>query len=135
MADPFSIIGLICTAISLTTTIAGYASGVKNAPKEVEELSRELLNLQEVFEQLADLVEDEKDSFAEVSALYNAAGDYVLKLGTLRVKLDKARDAKGSYKIFARLKWPLDATENQTMLQDLQRYTQLFQYALTVKGW
>jgi hypothetical protein len=135
MADPFSIIGLMGIAFSLTKVIADYASGVKNAPKEVEELSRELLNLQNVFEELADLVEDEKDNFAEVSALYNAAGDYVLKLGTLRVKLDKARNRNGSRRVFARLKWPLDASENQTMLQDLHRYTQLFQYALTVKGW
>ena len=76
MADPISIISLLATAATLTKTALGYASAVKDAPKEVKELSSELANLHAVFEQLFKLVEGEggKEDFAEVSTLYITAG-------------------------------------------------------------
>lgn len=76
MADPCSTIGLLGTALSLTKGVMDFASSVKDAPEEVEKLSRELTSLRDVFEQLLDLVENEesREDFTEVSTLYNAAG-------------------------------------------------------------
>ena len=45
MADPASIISLLGTAATLTSTVLKYASGVKQASKELEELKAELTKL------------------------------------------------------------------------------------------
>lgn len=76
MADPISIIGLLTTVASLTKTVMDYASAVKDAPKELENLSRELATLHDIFEHLIEFLksDDSKEDFVEVSALYNAAG-------------------------------------------------------------
>ena len=76
MADPLSIIGLLGTAGALTKTILKYASAVKDAPKKLEELSRELTNLHDMFEMLVKFLEGEKsrDDFAEISTLFDATG-------------------------------------------------------------
>lgn len=97
MADPISIIGLLTTVASLTKTVMDYASAVKDAPKELENLSRELATLHDIFEHLIEFLksDDSKEDFVEVSALYNAAGDLVVKLESLRAKLERISTAKG----------------------------------------
>ena len=76
MADPMSIISLLGTAATLTTTVYNYASSVKDAPKEIEHLRRELTNLHDVFERLEKLVgtKESKEDLMDVSILHNAAG-------------------------------------------------------------
>ena len=76
MADPLSIIGLVGTAASLTKTVRDYVSAVKDAPKDVENLSRELASLQTVFEHLGKFVQNVDGSrhFEEASTFYDAAG-------------------------------------------------------------
>ena len=75
MADPISIIGLLGTVGSLTKTVLDFASSVRNAPKELRDLSRELASLHEVSEQLGKFIksEDGREVFKEHSALYNTA--------------------------------------------------------------
>ena len=76
MVDPISIISLLGTAATLTKTILGYASSVKDAPNELENLRRELANLHGVVEPLVVLAESEdgRGKFSEVSILYKSAG-------------------------------------------------------------
>ncbi len=76
MADPISVIGLLGTVGSLTKTVLDFASSVRDAPKEMEDLSRELASLHEFSEQLGKSIksEDGREVFEEHSALYNAAG-------------------------------------------------------------
>lgn len=86
MADPFSIIGLLATAATLTKTVLDFASAVKDAPKEAKTLSRELTSLHDVNEQLVDLLEndDSREDFSEISTLYNAAGVRIFSFIALR---------------------------------------------------
>ena len=74
MADPFSIISLLGTASSLSKTIVKYASGVKDAPKKLKDLSSELPSLQIVFDRLVKFIESEqaRNDFVEVSTLFRA---------------------------------------------------------------
>ena len=76
MADPISIISLLSTAATLTKTVYDYASSVKDAPKEIEHLRRELTVLHEVFEKLGKIVgtKESKEDLMDVSTLHNAAG-------------------------------------------------------------
>ncbi len=76
MADPISIIGLLGTVGSLTKTVLDFASSVRDAPKELEDLSRELASLHEVSEQLGEFIKSEDGSavFEKHSAVYNTAG-------------------------------------------------------------
>ena len=76
MADPISIISLLGTAATLTKTVYDYASSVKDAPKEIEHLSRELTNLHDVFEKLGIFLgtKQSKEDLMDVSTLHNAAG-------------------------------------------------------------
>lgn len=76
MADPISIISLLGTAATLTKTILGYASSVKDAPKELETLRSELANLHGIVEPLVVLAENEDGTgkFSESSMLYKSAG-------------------------------------------------------------
>lgn len=69
MADPFSVISLLNTAVSSTKAILNYASAVKDAPKEVEKLRQSLMSLVDVSEQLVDLMGDDdvKEEFGEAS--------------------------------------------------------------------
>ena len=76
MVDPISIISLLATAATLTKTILGYASSVKDAPKELENLRSELANLHDIVEPLVVLAknEDGRGKFSEGSILYKSAG-------------------------------------------------------------
>lgn len=76
MVDPISIISLLGTAANLTKTILDYASSVKDAPNELENLRRELVNLHGVVGPLLELAESEesKGKFSEGSILYKSAG-------------------------------------------------------------
>ena len=75
MADPFSIINLLSTSATLITAVLKYALTVKQAPKELEELSCELTKLDGVLGRLVEHVErDERgEEFKEFPYLFNAA--------------------------------------------------------------
>lgn len=76
MADPISTIGLLGTAATLTKIILNYASAVKDAPKEVETLIRELTVLQNVLEKFAKLLErkESREEFAGSSPVFDIMG-------------------------------------------------------------
>lgn len=75
MADPISIIGLLSTAATLTKTVLDYASSVKDAPSNLEDLKRELASLHNAFALLSQLLDSQNhnEGFEEVSALYETA--------------------------------------------------------------
>lgn len=136
MADPFSIISLLGTAASLTKVVLQYASAVKNAPDELEKLKRGFTSVHDVFEQLAELMGDDdfRQEFADVSALYIATGDFVVTMEILEKILKKLGAANGAGRTVFRIKWPFERTKTQELIETLQKYIQVFQFALTIKG-
>lgn len=136
MADPFSIINLLGTAASLTKAVLQYASAVKNAPDELEKLKRGFTNIHDVFEQLKEVMDDDdfKQEFADVSALSNAIGDFVVTVEILEKTLKRLGAANGVSRTLIRIKWPFERTKTQELVQTVQKYIQVFQFALTIKG-
>ncbi|KAI9876586.1 MAG: hypothetical protein M1830_006164, partial [Pleopsidium flavum] len=72
--------------------------------------------------------------FNPASSLFIAAGDCVKKLHALSGKIESLAEGSKLRQVLQRLKWPLDETENRKILDDLQRYVSLFQFALTIRG-
>lgn len=139
MSDPLSIsagiVGIFGFAIQLTTTLKDFASGWKNAPIAVEELRKELIQLHGVLDNLVGFLKSQPTHFEQTSAMYSAASDCVVKLKAFHSRLEKFATGSKFRKTFNRIKWPLDEKENQQILQDLQRYTQLFQFAMAIESW
>ena len=136
MADPFSIISLLGTAASLTNVVLQYASAVKNAPDELDKLKRSFTSVHDVFEQLIELMGDDdfRQEFADVSALYIAIGDFVVTMEILEKTLKRLGAASEGSRTLVRIKWPFERTKTQELMETLQKYIQVFQFALTIKG-
>ena len=136
MADPFSIISLLGTAASLTKVVLQYASAMKNAPDELDKLKRGFTSVRDVFEQLIELMGGDEFSqeFADVSALYIAIGDFVVTMEILEKTLKRLGAASGASRTIVRIKWPFERTKTQELVETLQKYMQVFQFALTIKG-
>ncbi|KAI9761454.1 MAG: hypothetical protein M1840_001798 [Geoglossum simile] len=141
MADPVSIgtgvVGVIGVALQLTVFIKDLTSRWKSCPDEVSSLLRELTALEDVLENLqVFLMSNNSDHFEQTSALYSAAGECVLKLEAFRHKLQRYEPVEGNKirKVLERVRWPMDEKDNQKMLLELQRYTQLFNFAMSIGG-
>ncbi|KAH0561957.1 hypothetical protein GP486_003334 [Trichoglossum hirsutum] len=141
MTDPFSvgtgIASIIGVALQLTIITKEFASGWKNCPDEVSSLHQELTCLQDVLENLEAFLRNESNHhFEKTSALYSAAGEYVLKLESLRKKLQRHVPTEGNKirQALERVKWPLERREVQKTLLELQRYAQLFNFAMSIDG-
>ena len=136
MADPFSIISLLGTAASLTNVVLQYALAVKNAPDELDKLKRGFTSVHDVFEQLIELMGDDdfRQEFADVSALYIAIGDFVVTMEVLEKTLKRLGATSGGSRTIVRIKWPFERTKTKELVETLQRYIQIFQFALTIKG-
>ena len=136
MADPCSIISLLGIAASLAKAVLQYASAVKDAPDELEKLKRGFTSIHDLLEQLKELMDDDdfRQEFADVSALYNAIGDFVVTVEVLDKTLKKLGAATGAGRTIVRIKWPFARTKTQELFETIQKYTQVFQFALTIKG-
>lgn len=141
MADPFSIgtgiISVIGAALQLTIITKDFTSGWKNCPNEVSSLHQELTYLQGVLENLEAFLRSEgSQHFEKTSALYSAAGEYVLKLESLREKLQRHAPTEGQRirQALECVKWPLEGREVQKTLLELQRYAHLFNFAMSIDG-
>lgn len=60
--------------------------------------------------------------------------DIVITLDKVRAKLEKRSVAKGFRRVYNHLTWPIDEPDIQKLLQIIQRDTQIFHFALTVRG-
>ena len=156
MADPISIISLLGTAATATKAALRYASAVRKAPKELEMLNHELESLHHVLQKLMRIAESEesREDFADFSPLFQTTAvcsipcvllsirasdhviyqDLVVTLENTKRKLENKSTAKGLEKVYDRLKWPADGPDIQVLLQAIRRDTQIFQFALTMKG-
>jgi hypothetical protein len=139
MADPFTVgtglVGVIGVALQLTEKLKDYASGWKEAPATIENLRRELAQLRQALQDLDKFLRSENIRFKQTSALYSGARECGEKLQVLQDKLEKIGAGNRLQKVLGRIKWPLDEKGTRQTLEDLQRYTQLFQFAMNIESW
>ena len=130
------IAGLITLALQISGTIREYIVAARNKSKNIEELQSELILLSENLNNLRDVLEDEKlkgRSFDANSVLWTAIKDCrrrIERIGDELLpstggKLDRALD---------RLKWPFQQKEVVAMVENLRRFTQLFQFAINIEN-
>ena len=130
------IAGLITLALQISGTIREYIAAAKNKSKDIEELQGELILLSENLNNLHEILEDEKlkgRSFNANSVLWTAIKDCrrrIERIGDELIpstggKIDRALD---------RLKWPFQQKDVVAMVENLRRFTQLFQFAINIEN-
>ena len=139
MADPISIVGLIGTSLQLIQTVKDlvkFARDVRGAPTEIIQLGGELDRLQLVVTQLEKLLKlDQGVQVSRTSALYQAAGDFVIMLAELRSKLERSSNWRGGLgRAMSLLQWPLQKTEIRVQIDSLHKYLQIFQFSINLEG-
>jgi hypothetical protein len=136
MADPLSALASIlgaCDVILRTfKATIDYVSDVKDAPKEFLRIGFEIQNLQAITAALGDFIKSEKvrahgfHDTAPIAKAIDTCQNYVSAL-------EKEFTTKSQK---SRLLWPLFAkAEIRKTLEDLNRFTNLFHWALSVNGW
>ncbi|KAE9373584.1 hypothetical protein N431DRAFT_231396 [Stipitochalara longipes BDJ] len=136
MADPLNSISTIlgsCDAI-LRTILAGaqYVSAVKEAQNDFKRIQFEIQNLQAITAALGEFLKSQKvknHGFHDTAPIAKAIQD--CKLYVTKLQEDFTAASRRSH-----LLWPLSGKKGiQQTLQDLDRFTNLFHWALSVNGW
>lgn len=115
MADPISIFGLAVTVGQIISTLYEYGQGVKDARKDVTQLSTELFTLKGVLEQI-DAKHGKAFVFTDgeevVRSTQNFLQSLLAKLAIPKSSISKAVQS---------LKWPFDKSDMTKHLARLER--------------
>ncbi|KAI5816207.1 hypothetical protein BZA77DRAFT_344472 [Pyronema omphalodes] len=130
--------GFLSLALEITKILTAYIDGVKSAPEEARNLLAQVTALCHTLEQLTQFLrKDYNGNFAETSALISAVEacrDQITKLYKNIVKLE-VRCEKGKIsQAMERLKWPFRKQDYDSTMATVQRFTQTFQFSLTISN-
>jgi hypothetical protein len=137
MPDPSAIVGLVSACVSLADRLYQYTSSFKDAPKCVADLSAEISAIQTVLKMLRDHLQQESHkggAFERTSVLFFAGDGCKKRLESLETKLPLSVSESKLIRFLRRSKWPLDEDDTIKEVEALQRYVQLFNFALTIEG-
>jgi uncharacterized protein Yka (UPF0111/DUF47 family) len=131
--------GFLSLALEISKILKAYVDGVKSAPEEARNLLAEVTALCHALEQLMRFLrKDYKGNFAETSALVvaiEACKDQITelykKIEKIEVNCEKSKIAQ----VMERLKWPLRKEYYDRTISNVQRFTQTFQFSLTISNW
>jgi Fungal N-terminal domain of STAND proteins len=140
--DPFTaasgIAGLIAIAIKTIQIVGEYVESVHEHKKLAETLQKELELMKQVLDQLKTLIDNEKRNGRLISVDDRDRNTVLGKAfldctKTIEQIQDKLVEPVNRFKrAMAKLQWPFDQKEILRMVDNLRRYTQLFQLSLTV---
>lgn len=137
--DPLSIAasvaGIAGLAIQIAPSLKSYFSNVKHAQEDVARYANEVYGLFEVCKQLhVFLKTDAADSFETTGSVLSRT---VVSCEDCLRELARILQSKGPEKPdwTKKVKWPIYKKQVDEIISRLVRYTQLFQFALTVEGW
>ncbi len=136
MVEPFGVtagvLGSCDVILRATRTIVEYVSDVKRAPKDFDRISSKIQSLQAITAALQAFLKSDrvrKQGFESSAPIANA----VEKCKAYVLELERDFDAKRRK---SRFLWPLSGkVAVEQTLQDLDRYTTLFHWALSINGW
>jgi Fungal N-terminal domain of STAND proteins len=132
------IAGLIAVAFKTIQLVTEYVNVAHEHKKHAETLHKELSLLKEVLDQLKNFISRERDNGRMMSAddedrntvLGRAFADCAKTIEEIQ---DKLKEPVNRFKkAMAKLKWPFEQKEVLRLVDNLRRYTQLFQLSLTV---
>jgi hypothetical protein len=132
-----NIAGLVTLALQISQTIHEYIVAVKNKSKDIAELQEELILLSENLNNLRDILEDEKlkgRSFDPASTLWSAIKDCRKRIERIGDKLLPTSAGGKVERVLDRLKWPFKQDEVMRMIENLRRFSSIFQFALNIEN-
>ncbi|KAF8253364.1 hypothetical protein K440DRAFT_249243 [Wilcoxina mikolae CBS 423.85] len=134
--------GLLSLTIEITKLLGGYISGVNEAPKQAQELLKEISALDAVLNQLV--------SFLRIDDAKKNLGNFDQTSVLQSVIAICQRDIQGIYQKLARLwvgdsnnrfqrlmdsaKWPFEQTECRQVIETLRSCVQTFHFSLTISN-
>jgi hypothetical protein len=130
------IAGLVTLALQISGTIREYVVAAKNKSKDIEELQDELVLLSENLNNLHDIFEDEKlqgRSIDPDSVLWNAITDCRRRIERIGEELLPSTGGKVD-RALDKLKWPFQAKEVLKMVENLRRFSNIFQFAINIEN-
>lgn len=142
MLDPFTaatgIAGLIAVAMKTIQMVGEYVESVHEHKKLAETLQKELELIKQVLDQLKTLIDNEKrngrltnvDDRDRNTVLGKAFLDCTKSIEEIQDKL--VEPVNRFKRAIAKLQWPFDQKDILRMVDNLRRYTQLFELSLTV---
>ena len=142
LMDPLSlaasVAGLASLALQIGPSLHEYFSDARDAPKDVTQYCNEIYGLFEVCEKLQDFLKVDAANAFEItesvlSRTVASCEDCLRKLAKM-LDIPKKERHRASHWI-KRIKWPIYKKQVEDIIARLVRYTQLFQFALTVEGW
>lgn len=126
MADPLSITASIIAVIQITGKVISlcydYRASLKNAPKEIKQLTDEIVSLRDILEHVLKLVEAEDEASTQLSVLkvLTKADGLLLKCRTEMTALDNdLKPATGIRGAVRSLKWPFAKAETEKRVERL----------------
>ncbi|KAI5837756.1 hypothetical protein DFP73DRAFT_286085 [Morchella snyderi] len=142
MAEALGIAASVIAVIQLTTNVTKYCykyiSTVKTAPIQIEKMATELSALNILLQAIK--TEITKGGGSPHTRSYQVAltaeiekifPQYEQELRVLLLKFDK-RLSNVARRVLSRFTWPIKAGDIEREIERLQRYKDLFQFALTV---
>ncbi|KAI5785324.1 hypothetical protein FPQ18DRAFT_351459 [Pyronema domesticum] len=131
--------GFLSLALEISKILKAYVDGVKSAPEEARNLLVEVTALCHALEQLMRFLrKDYKGNFAETSALVvaiEACRDQITELYKKIEKIEVSCEKSKIAQVMERLKWPLRKEDYDSTISTVQRFTQTFQFSLTISNW
>ncbi|KAI9771567.1 MAG: hypothetical protein M1839_002760 [Geoglossum umbratile] len=137
MPDPTAIVGLISACVSLADKTYRYTSSFKDGPRCVADLNAEINAVYIVLQMLRDHLQrtnHEGRAFDRTSVLFFAGDGCRKRLESLENRLLPSVSENKLIRFLRRSKWPLDEADTIKEVEALQRYMQLFNFALTIEG-
>lgn len=140
--DPFSVAtgaaGLLSLAFDIARILSNYINDVQNAPQDARDLLAEITALSHVLEQLVEFLRSEAvkgKSFDQTSVLRSLIIVCQSSIERLYKTLNKPRSQSGRARLIERFRWPLCKDDCQKTMGDLHRFSQTFQFSLTISNW
>lgn len=142
--DPFTaatgIAGLIAVAVKTIQMLGEFAGLINEHKKHVESLHKELSLMMQVLDQLKSLIDKQKHS-GRLRSTDNVdhqtiLGKAVLDCNKIIEQIqEKLREPVHRFKrAMAKLQWPFEQKDIRTMVDQLHRYTELFQLSLVAEN-
>lgn len=138
--DPFSVASAAAGLISLSIQVSGFTidfiNGVKNAPRVVVSFQEEINALRDVLGQFKAFIRTQPRStqFTSASSLSFSMTACEAKLKILSTTLSKHVSDSKMKRMMTRMKWPFDEKESRSVILEIHRYTQIFQFSMSIDG-
>lgn len=142
--DPWSLSASVAGLASLTLEIGkllgGYVSDVKSAPQDADKLHAEVTALAQALDRLVEFLRREDTTgpeFKDTSVLCSIIVMCQKQINVLYKKLGKQENEKTSKVagIIEGMKWPFQKEEFESTVRSLNRFTQTFEFSLTIENW